>query len=180
MLNYIYKLYKNELDVRIYCAHAMTGRLPDDLIYESNFVEGACKNLGIGVLDPVKAEKVAPGSHPLHNTVDDLVGFWKRDKEMIREAHVLVDVTGPSKSEGVAHEIGYARFFLWKPVVRVYPNLGASIARFEDDAICASIVDALVLVRQKWGTPRQRFVWRIKVLLRSLYKFIKYQIQEFK
>jgi hypothetical protein len=180
LINYIFNLVTNKIDIVIYCAHAMTGRTPDELLYESQFIEKACKNLGLKVLDPVIAENVQPGHKPLNNTLVALEKYWARDKKMIRDAHVLVDVTGPAKSEGVAHEIGYARFCLWKPVIRVYPNLGPSIARFENDIIVYSIVDALVKAKTKWGKPRQRLWWRLSMLNRCLLKWIWYQIGEFK
>ena len=58
---------------------------------------------------------------------------------MIRDAHVVFDLSGGAKSEGCAHEVGYARYFLYKPVVRLYPFLGSSVARLEDDYIVASL-----------------------------------------
>ncbi len=99
---------------------------------------------------------------------------------MIRDAHVLVDLTGPAKSEGVAHEIGYARYNLWKPIVRVWPGLGPSVAWLEDDVIVPTAAHALVEAQRRWGTPFKRRLWRAKMLNRCLLRWIANQIGEWK
>lgn len=166
---------------RVYIAHAMTGRNTDELLYESKLTANILSQWGLSVSDPVTEEAVQPGNLNLQNSSDVLKNYWKRDKQMIREAHVLLDLTGPAKSEGVAHEIGYARFCLWKPVIRVYPKgLGPSVAWFEDDAIVSCAADAARIIVERWGSPLKRFQWRVLMLLRCLPKWIWYQIKEWK
>lgn len=167
--------------MRVYVAHAMTGRTGDELLAESLYVKHLCSIFGdIAILDPVEVEQVMPGVQELHNPETALREYWTRDKAMIRKAHVLIDITGPRKSEGVAHEIGYARFFLWKPVIRVYPRLGPSVARFEDDVIAETIHEAIEIAYDRWGTFPKRLLWRLKLLIRCLPKFLYYQIREIK
>lgn len=163
-----------------YLAHAMTGRSGAELIAESAVVADLAFRMGVVVLDPVVSEGVTPSDKRLLNPDDKLAIFWRRDKKMIRYSHVLIDLTGPAKSEGVAHEIGYARFALWKPVIRVWPGLGPSVAWLEDDVIVPTVAHALVEAQRLWGTRSKRIVWRLKMLNRCLLKWIAYQIGEFK
>jgi len=132
----------------------------------------------------VAEEGVKPKKKKLQSSYQDMVKFWKRDKEMIRQAHVVFDMTPGMKSEGVAHELAYGRYFLWKPVVRVYkdgnlPPKG-SVAFFEDDLLARSLPEACAVALKHWGTWQKRFMWRAKLLVRCLPKAILYQIQEWK
>ena len=166
--------------LKIYYAKAMTGRTGQDLLSEAREIQWLSWLFEVEALDPVIAEGVKEGAHPLANDLDHLNMYWQRDKEMVRDAHVLIDTTGPAKSEGVAHEVGYARYCLWKPVVRVYEGLGPSIARIEDDYIANSLPEAIKFAKANWGTKSQRIFWRVKMLAKSLPKFIKYQLGEWK
>lgn len=168
------------MSVRCYVAHAMTGRSGNELLAESAEVKKVLERHGIEPLDPVITENVKKTHKPLHNNGETLKRYWARDKKMIREAHVLLDITGPAKSEGVAHEIGLARYGLWKPVIRVYEHLGPSIARIEDDYIARNVEDAARMIEANWGTFWKRLVWRLKLLNRCLPRFILWQLQEFK
>lgn len=166
--------------LKVYLAGAMTGLSGHNLLLRSGL---ACYFRNkyfpeMALLDPVTAEGVRPTDEPLANTDDRLAVFWKRDKEMIRSAHVVIDLTGPAKSEGVAHEVAYARFNLWKPVVRVWPNLGPSVARYEDDVIVETMFEAFYEADKRWGTWTKRFVWRIKMLNRCLPRWIWHQLGE--
>lgn len=170
--------------MKAYIAHGMTGRSGTELIDESLHVLEICKRNGIDPLDPVIEEGVKKSDGKVNSPNDVLPRLWKRDKEMIRAAHVLIDVTANRKSEGVAHEIGYARYGLWKPVIRVSLDYARSqnisIANLEDDLIVASIEQAAFIAQLRWGTFGKRFRWRIKMLARCLPKWIKHQIGEWK
>lgn len=164
---------------RCYVAHAMTGRDSDDVLRESMVAYWALKSYGITALDPAIEEDIQPGRGTLAASRAELDEHWRRDKQMIRDAHVLLDLSGPAKSEGVAHEIGYARYFLHKPVVRVYPGLSeASIARFEDDIIVGNVEAAAALIASKWGNPWKRFVWKLGLLFRCRFKAAYYEAKE--
>ncbi len=88
------------------------------------------------------------------------------------------------KSEGVSHEIGYARYTLWKPVIRVYEEgklpIKSSVAWFEDDCIVDDKRLVIEYILRIHGTWFKRAKWRLKLLNRSLLKWIFYQIREFK
>lgn len=170
--------------MKAYIAHGMTGRTGDELINESLHVLQVCKKYGIETLDPVMAEGVLKVDPRVQASNEMLPLHWKRDKEMIREAHVFIDITANRKSEGVAHELGYARYNLWKPSIRVSIDYARSqnisIANLEDDLIVASIEQAAFIAQLRWGTFGKRFRWRIKTLARCLPKWITYQLGEFK
>lgn len=170
--------------MKVYIAHGMTGRTGAELISESLHVIQVCRKYGIDPLDPVMAEGVKKVDPRVQAGNEILPLHWKRDKEMIREAHVFIDITANRKSEGVAHELGYARYSLWKPCIRVSldyarsPNI--SVANLEDDLIVANIEQAAYFAQLRWGSARKRILWRIKMLCRCLPKWIMYQLQEFK
>ncbi|MGD9724849.1 MAG: hypothetical protein AB7V39_00375, partial [Nitrospiraceae bacterium] len=167
---------------KIYLARKMTGLTAKELVEESVQAARTAEELypGVKLLDPVKADNHKAMDSVVAAKEEMLRGFWRRDKEMIRVAHVLIDMTGPAKSEGVAHEIGYARYCLWKPVIRIWPGLPASVARIEDDIIVEHFVAALDVAEQLWGTRTKRIIWRLKMLNRCLPKWIMQQLGEFK
>lgn len=170
--------------VRAYTAGAMTGLTGKELVERSKRVARILREHGVEPLDPVTAEGVRPTNKITNSTYSQMVRFWKRDKEMIREAHVVIDLTPDRKSEGVAHELGYARYLLWKPVVRVYLNGSrpsiSSVAFFEDDLIVDSLEEAAVKINQKWGTWRKRFWWRVGIYNQSWVNALRYKLQEWK
>ena len=171
--------------VKAYLAHAMTARVWSDVLAESKEATSILNAHNIGVLDPVFIEEVI--SDDVSDKIDNVADAsgkksWFGDKKAIRNAHVLIDITPESKSEGVLRELGYARFFLFKPVIRVYkpgskPHM---ITEFEDDAIVYSLEEAGKVIHKRWGTLTKRVLWRLKMLFRSIPKFIWYQICEFK
>lgn len=169
---------------KAYIAHGMTGRPGTEVVAESDKVLEIFTKYGIDVLDPVTAEKVRPSKQKINTDYETLDGYWRRDKEMIREAHVLVDVTPDRKSEGVAHEIGYARYHLWKKVIRVYPKgsipSNLSVAYFEDDFITDSLDQAAKEILRTHGSLLRRISWRLKIYNRSLLKALKHRLLEWK
>lgn len=168
--------------MRVYTAGAMTGLSGEELVERSLHVGQVLSDHQIEVLDPVSEEGVKKSTKSIQSTFKDLTVFWKRDKEMIRRAHVIFDITPEKKSEGVAHEIGYARYHLWKPVVRVYMNGGmptkASVAYFEDDLLCGSLEEACEVANELWGTAFKRVIWRLSLYNRCLIKSLRYKLQE--
>jgi len=170
--------------VKVYIAHAMTGRPGNDVVKESYQAKIILGNYNIQVLDPVTVESVKSNNVKISVSNELLQNYWRRDKKMIRESHVLLDLTPERKSEGVSHEIGYARYFLWKPVIRVYPfskkpsNL--SVALFEDDFITDSLNEAATHIIKVHGTWMKRSYWRLKLLIRCFMKATWYQLKEWK
>lgn len=169
---------------KIYTAQKMTGRDQKEMVDMAKKAKKVFEGAGIKVLDPVLEEHVKPTNEVLvDKPLSMLKDYWKRDKQMIREAHVIVDLTPESKSEGVAHEIGYARYALWKPIVRVYQadsKPASLIAVFEDDLIVHSLEEAAVQIQKYWGSWLKRALWRLGLMNRCLPKWIWYQIGEWK
>ncbi len=170
--------------VKVYLARAMSGRQMDEVVKEAAKDRGVFGWWRIAVLDPVKAEGVKAKKQPLQATKQAMDSYWKRDKEMIREAHVFVDCTPHLKSQGVEREAGYARYSLWKPVVRIFPfeckPHAANAAYYEDDLIVDSFPMACKEITERWGTRWKRTKWRMALINRCLIRWIKFQIGEWK
>lgn len=170
--------------VKAYLARAMSGRVMLDVVIEAGWCRDACELAGIMALDPVQVEGVKPRNRKLQSTKKQMDVYWKRDKEMIREAHVFIDCTPHLKSQGVEREAGYARYSLWKPIIRIFPKgqipPRASVAHYEDDVIVDSFTEALQIINKRWGTYWKRLVWRGKLLFRCLPRWLRYQLGEFK
>lgn len=170
--------------IKIYAARSMTGRVKEDVVAEATADKKFLEQTGITVLCPVIAEGVPSTKQVIMSSKKAMDAFWPRDKEMIREANLVFDMSPGMNSEGVKHEIGYARYALWKPVVRVFPTghlpLPSSVARFEDDFICDSLLEAVEYCHRVHGSFLKRTKWRLNMLNRSLLKWIWYQMREFK
>ncbi len=167
---------------KIYLARGMSGRNKADVVTEARIDKEFLEKAGLVVLCPVSEEKVKAENKVLQSTQKAMQTYWFRDKAMIREANVVFDMTPHLKSEGVAHELGYARFHLWKPVVRVYP-LGqlppkASIAFFEGDAVVDSLEEAIEFVYRVHGTWFKRLKWRMGIYNQSWVKAAYYKLME--
>lgn len=167
--------------MRVYTAGAMTGLSGEELVERSLKVGQVLSDHGIEMLDPVACEGVKATKDPTQASFTDLTTYWQRDKELLRQAHVIFDITPERKSEGVSHELGYARYFLYKPVIRVYMNGGmptkASVAYFEDDLLASSLDEACHVALEMWGTWELRLKWRLR-LLRKVPKSIYYKAKE--
>lgn len=178
LLEWVNSFFK--VDVSVYEAIGMTGRKKRDMYNESMSAKITLEKYGIKAISPVLEEGIVPDDQDLIPlTPQELETQWYRDKELIRQSNVVLDLAGSLKSEGVTHEIGYARFFLFRPVVRVYPKLGISIARIEDDGIYETVEEAAQDIVARWGTKWKRGLWRFPKLVRGLPKFLWYQLKEF-
>ncbi len=147
--------------IKVYVAHAMTGKMQDELVKEAEYTTRTLENYGFEVLDPIVEEQVKSVHEPLLQvSAEQLERYWRRDKEMIKEADIVLDFKSCNKSDGVAKEIGYARWCLWKPVVRVFPGMGINISRIEDDEIVNDLPSAIAIMHEKYGTYDKLHTWR--------------------
>lgn len=147
--------------VTFYVSHAMTGKMQDELVKEEEYTTRFITNHGFAVLDPIKAEGVKSVHEPLTQiSSEQLERYWRRDKEMIREADIILDYNTCNKSDGANKEIGYARWCLWKPVIRVFPNCGINISRIEDDVVVGSMTEAMNVAIERWGDYEKLRQWR--------------------
>ncbi len=170
--------------VCIYAARSMTGRIKEEVVLEATQDKTLLEKAGFVVLCPVIAEGVPATKQIILASKQAMDKFWSRDKEMIREAHLVFDMSPTMNSEGVKHELGYARYCLWKPVVRVFPSgklpVKSSVSYFEDDVVVDSLLEAIEYSLRVHGTFWKRTKWRLKMLNKSLLKWIVFQIGEFK
>lgn len=170
--------------IKVYACRAMTGRIKEDVVNEARVDREFLSKAGFTVLCPVEKEQVASTKQILLASKKALEKYWPEDKRMIREANVVFDLTPHFNSEGSKHEIGYARYALWKPIIRIFPEgklpPPSSVARFEDDFICDSLIEAVEYTLRTHGTLWKRFKWRAQMLNRSLLRWVIYQIGEWK
>src|SRR6266850_3759357 len=154
--------------IKIYLARGMTGRIKENVVKEAQQDKQFLDQAGFNVLCPVTEEKIKAENKVLQSTYQHMVKYWARDKQMIRESNLVFDMTPHLKSEGVAHEVAYARYLLWKPVIRIFPEgqipPKSSIAHFEDDFICDSLLEAIEYSLRVHGILWKRAKWRLNMI----------------
>lgn len=159
---------------KLYLARAMSGRSAKEVYEEALWHRSFFKISGFNPLDPVEEEGVQPHNKNIQATKEQMDKFWVRDKQMIRSAHVFVDCSPHLKSQGVEREAGFARYHLWKPVVRLFPHGqlpgSASVAYYEDDLVVDNLGHAVLLIKDLWGTPWKRLKWKLKIIKKSCLK----------
>lgn len=165
------------MSITVYNARSMTGRVKEEVVLEAKADKLFLEQAGFTVLCPVEKEEVPATKQVLLSSKKAMEDYWPKDKRMIEECDVLFDLTPERKSEGVAHEIGYARYFLYRPVVRIYREgklpVPSSVAYFEDDYITDSLLDAVEYTLRVHGTKWKRLKWRVKLYNRCLPKMIR-------
>lgn len=162
--------------ISAYTCQRMTGRYCDEMLVEAKMLERVLTNYGIRILNPVLEEGI-PNVHELLDNVptSKLEHFWRRDKDMIREADILIDYMTMNKSDGSNKEVAYNRFCLWKPTIRVWDGNGGLISRIEDDIVVSNLVQAVMMANEKWGTYEKLGQWRKDMLERCYPKWLEYQ-----
>lgn len=162
--------------IKAYTCQRMTGRYCDEMLREAEMLKRILTNYEISILNPVLEEGI-PDVHELLDNVHPgkLAEFWRRDKEMIREADIVIDYMTMNKSDGSNKEVAYNRFCLWKPTVRVWDGAGGLISRLEDDIVVPNILNAVTLINEKWGTYEKLGQWRTEMLERCYPKWLDYQ-----
>lgn len=151
-------------NVVVYLACRMTGRSKAAMRKEAEEAVATLSKYGITCISPVLAENVAGTNEILKvQSEEELAREWKKDKDFVRECHVVLDLSAasPFRSEGATHEYLFARYALFKPVVRLFPKgLGFSIARLEGSLIVQTLDEAGIAIVSKWGSRSQRILWR--------------------
>lgn len=167
-----------------YVARAMTGRVKEDVVSEAKKDKEFFEKAGFIVLCPVSEEGVEPTKQIIRSSKQAMDKYWDRDKQMIRQSHVLFNMSPDQPSLGVIREHGYARYALWKKVISIFPSgklpQKAAVCHYEDDYVTDDILDAVGEVYRTHGTFWKRTKWRLKMLNRSLLKWCWYQVCEFK
>src|SRR5579863_7363481 len=107
-------------DVIAYLACRMSGRSKQAMVKEAREAVATLTKYGITCISPVLEEKVDDTPGLLTGfTEEELRAEWVKDKEFIKQAHIVFDLSAasPIRSEGAVHEFLYARYALFKPVV---------------------------------------------------------------
>jgi len=168
--------------IKIYLATKMTGKDKKEQVEHAQYVTEVLKKYDVQVVSPVLEEKVLALPGPLLNTDEKkLKGFWKRDKEIItREVHAVVIDGADQKSFGVEREYGLSRYCMWKPTVLYMPKTFLNVSQFEDDWVSDDLEAIGKYLQDNFGTRTKRIIWRIKMLARSLPKWIVDQMYQFR
>ncbi len=178
------QVVREDIMITCYVARAMSGKIKEDVVREAKADKEFLEKAGFKVLCPVFEEGVEPTKQILRSSKQAMDRYWSRDKQMIREAHVIFNMSPDQPSLGVIREYGYARYCLWKKVISVFPPdkipAKAAICHYEDDYVTDSLLDAIGEAYRTHGTWLKRFNWRISMLNRCLVKWFWYQLNEFK
>jgi len=162
----------------------MTGRIKDEVVKEAQVDKEWFEKAGLQVFDPVSEEKVPATKQKLVASAKAMKTFWPRDKYLIRQAHVVLDMTPHMKSFGTEKELGYARYHLWKKVIRVFPEkqlpVDSSVCYLEDDDVVDSKEMALESILRTHGTLWRRLIWRLQIFKRCWIRAFIYRLQEWK
>lgn len=160
----------------------MTGRIKEDVVKEAQADKEWFEKAGLIVYDPVSEENVRPTKEKLVASKRAMQDYWPRDKFLIRQAHVVLDMTPQLKSFGTEKELGYARYHLWKKVVRVFPlgelPVTSCVSYLEDDAVVDTKEMALESILRTHGTFWKRLIWRFTIYKRCWLKAKWYRLQE--
>jgi len=165
------------MNVRVYLAQAMS-YVSQNKIYQKNYY---CTKVlmkhGITVLSPVTEENIKPSKKKFDQpSQEQLAFYWRRDKWLIKQSHILLDIAGPVVSQGVLHELGLTRYFYFKPVLRVLKLKGPSVAIEEEDQIFSTVESAAKFIVKELGTPWLRLRWKFKLFGRCFPGYIKTRI----
>lgn len=147
----------------VYLAIKMTGR--EARVLDADVWQGmkAFSRYGIRVLTPWAHEYWHYKPEDIIKAPEqDRLRFWAKDKELIREAHVVVDTTGHLFSRGANLETGMMRYGLMRPTVWV-DNV-QSVRTDEGDLVVTSLEEAAKQVQERWGTWWKRVTWRAKTI----------------
>lgn len=161
--------------IKIYICHRMTGRKNSELVEEAAYTKQMLEARGFVVLDPILEEKITADNKVCVVTPVVLETYWRRDKELIRDADIILDYNTQGQSDGTNNEVGYARYCLWKPVVRVWAGPGGAISRIEDDVMVPTLAEALDLITVQYGTYEKLRDWRTAMWDRCFIKWIEEQ-----
>src|SRR5688572_10759811 len=161
--------------VKVYIAQRMSGRMQDEMRKDADMLVRALDNHGFIGLSPVIEESIPYVHEPLEQTSEEqLLRFWRRDKELLKDADLLLDYMSCNQSDGVSKEIGLMRFCYWKPVLRVWPNAPKiNISQIEDDVIVPTLVEALAVMKARWGDYESLGEWRKAMLDRCFNEWLR-------
>ena len=168
------------MKIKVYLGQAMTGHTCKSIVLKAEKATKILESLGLAVWSPVIAEKV-PKSNKVLDVLskEDLLAKWMIDKKVgMRNCHVILDLDGDIRSEGVAIERGYMRWLAWRPSIRIKsPGHVYSISDIEDDFIASNVKQAAIFIRRRWGTRRKWVMWKLHHIILGIPKMLWIQIR---
>lgn len=168
--------------MKVYSARAMSGEPADVVVARAKADKALMEKCGITVLCPVSSEGVKSSKKPIQSTKEAMDTYWKRDKQMIREADVVFVMSPDKPSLGCIREYGYSRYNLWKKVITVFPEgklpPPGAVAYYEDDFVTDSLLMAIGEALRTHGTYWNRLKWRLGIYRRCWLKALFYRLQE--
>jgi hypothetical protein len=143
------------LPCRVYLAIPMTGYDKQEMIQISKQAIFLAKQYGLDAWSPVVYEGVCGRGKLEADTT--LTEKWAMDKVALRyKCFVFLNLQADNKSFGCERELGL-------------------IAQMEDDVIVGDLHTAFRTIRDKWGTWPKRRMWQIKMVARSLPRWLGVQ-----
>jgi len=143
----------------------MTGRIKEEVVVEAVKDKEQLEKAGFKVLCPVTEENVASTKEVLRSSKKAMDQYWPRDKAMIREADIVFNMSPHLSSLGVIREYGYARYYLWKKVISVFPKgqlpIKAAVCYYEDDFVTDNFELAIEDALKTHKTRYTRILWRL-------------------
>ena len=178
----LYDWFFSPSPIKVYVARAMSGRIKEEVVKDANRDKTMLECVGFIVFDPVTSEGVRPTKEILLASKQQMDMFWKRDKEMIRQAHILLNMSPHLASLGVIREYGYARFHLWKKTISIFPEgflpKEGAVCYYEDDHVTDDLTDAIGECLRTHATRWKRLKWRLGIYNKSWLKAVKYRLLE--
>lgn len=165
--------------LKVYLACAMTNRFCDEILADSKKAKEEFSKYGIDVWSPAIEEGI-PDKHVKLTSIskEDLMAKWEIDKkEGLQSCHVMYISSGDTGSRGVGQERGYARWYLWRPVVRKHEGEHYfSITDIEEDGSVTSHRLAAAYVNKNWNSRSKWVMWKLHHIFFGIPKFIWIQV----
>jgi len=165
-----------------YNARAMTGESKSVVVEQARSDKEFLEKCGFEVLCPVLKEGVKKGKGTILASKKQMETFWPADKDMIKRAHVLFNMSPHKASLGTIREHGKARYYHWKKVISVFPEghlpPEGAVPYFEDDFVTDSLTLAVGEALRTHSTYLKRLAWRLDILNKHLINAILDQVKE--
>jgi hypothetical protein len=170
------------MKIKCYLAQKMSSRYCDEMVKEARKIRKIFKKEGVEIISPVLDEGI-PNKHVKldYVTKAKLLKEWQLDKHarIRNKAHVVYNANGHMASNGVTIERGWARWYLWRPVVTYIPEnkYFYSITDIEEDSVQHNHRTAARFIRMKWGTRSKWISFKLPHLFFGIPKFIYRQVK---
>lgn len=166
-------------NVSIYLATSMTGLTGYKIWQDYRRRKKIYRRYGVRVNSPVPGEGIKATRRPLPNRPGaEGTKIWAKDKLLIRKSNLMVFPLLKRRSQGCEFELTLARGSYWKPTVYLHDKPGF-ISKEQSDIVCLTDQQAARYIVKYFGSRHKRFIWRLKMLNKSLPKWLWQQIKEF-